>query len=188
MLEGHSWRVIDEELSDHRGIYWTVTEEVIARAVPEDQGRTRRLNLRGADWARIVQDAIREFATLDGLIESITLEEIAGLLHEVMWKICSENVVKTVQGKSNNKWWTPRIREMRGDMRRKRKRWLRTRIEADRGLFVRSRNEYKSEIWKKKRKAWEELVMQDDRGDPWGKAYKILRANKSKMVLTSMKT
>lgn len=182
------WKVIDEELSDHRRIPWTVTEEGNAIAAPEDPGSMRRLNLRGADWARIIQDARREFAALDGLMETITMEEGAGLLQEAIWKIYAENVVKTVQGKKNNRWWTPRISEMRGDMRRKRKRWLRTRTEVDRGLFVRARNEYKSEIWKEKRKAWEELVMRDDRGDPWGKVYKILSANKSTTVLTSMKT
>lgn len=182
------WKVTDEELSDHRRISWTMTEEGNGRVVPEDLGNVRRLNLRGADWARILQDARREFAVLDGLMDTTTTEEGAGLLQEAIWKVYAKNVAKTAQGKKNNRWWTPRISEMRGDMRRKRKRWLRTRTEMDRGLFVRARNEYKSEIWKEKRKAWEELVLRDDRGDPWGKVYKILSANKSTTVLTSMKT
>lgn len=182
------WKVTDEELSDHRRISWTMTEEGNGRVAPEDLGSVRRLNLRGADWARIIQDARREFAALDGLMETITTEEGAGLLQEAIWEIYAKNVAKAAQGKKNNRWWTPRISEMRGDMRRKRKRWLRTRTEIDRGLFVRARNEYKSEIWKEKRKAWEELVLRDDRGDPWGKVYKILSANKSTTVLTSMKT
>lgn len=109
-----SWRVIDEELSDHRGICWTVTEEGRTRAVPEEQESARRLNLRRADWARIIQDARREFTNFDGVMDAMTMEEGVGLLHETMWKIYSENVVKAAQGKKNYRWWTPRISVMRG--------------------------------------------------------------------------
>lgn len=166
------WSIGHTPLSDHRVI------------VLENRGRERRRNaeknrMDSGKWDinKVKWRELREY--LRDKIGGYSEERDVNLRGTGMEKY----IPKTDSGQSVN-WWTSELDELRRDMRRKRKSWLRYR-EEDRLIFTRSKKKYFSRI---RKRVWLELIAEMESGEYYEGPYSVLMGKtKGRNVVTNVK-
>lgn len=112
------------------------------------------------------------------LIQSeISAENLASNLQRI-YTDAIDNWVPVTRARRDlpaTKWWTGQFAELRRIMRAKKRRWGQTRHEESRRQFASARTTYLNAVMDAKRQAWNEAIRSANDGDPWNKAYKLLR-------------
>lgn len=177
--------MIDRAWSDHREI------EVICVGKEVKRGNRNNMvegkwNWRKADWA-VMAEVVRNEVRMVSWNE-MGVEEMAKKLQDVIISACNRCVERTNGSEKQVSWWCRELEEMRREVRRKRRNWIRYREDADRRLFRVCLLRYKKRIWERKREVWEmELIKMND-VDVFGKAYQILsKGERSEVVLSTMR-
>lgn len=177
-----SWKVMDEELSDHRMIEFEVREEGQQGRV-EQEVREAKWNWRGADWTKMSEMVRRKVAEIRW-----GDKDVAMMLQNLLMEVCEECVEK-VEGRAGGvRWWSRELDEMRLEVRRKRRNWIRYREEQARRLFVVAVAKYKIRIKERKREVWEKDLNEMNVLELFGDAYRLMRrGRRSQVVLSTMK-
>lgn len=58
---------------------------------------------------------------------------------------------------------------------KEKRKWIRTKVEQNRNLFIMSRNRFRTATRAAKRAAWSEQIEQAELENPWGRVYRIVR-------------
>ncbi|KAI4475162.1 hypothetical protein M0802_015263, partial [Mischocyttarus mexicanus] len=181
---------MDIELySDHRMLImeWTINSARNGGNTDNDIRVIGRYNMAKTEW-KIFNKEMQDLGRLLVYNTDDDLENMVERLQDGIEKVCEESMPRIKMGEKQVGWWTKEIAEKRQTMRRKMKRWLRTKDDNSRRMFVRARTEYFSEIRNEKRKWWTRVLEEEGEKEPWGKAYKILRnKNKKETRIVSLK-
>lgn len=113
------------------------------------------------------------------------VERGAMMLQNLLMVVCEE-CVERVEGRVGGvRWWSRELAEMRLEVRRKRRNWIRYREEQDRRLFVVAVAKYKMRIKERKREMWEKDLNEMNVLELFGDAYRLTRRGRRTQVVPS---
>lgn len=182
------WRVQDDCHSDHRRITFAViVDGMPERNLDQPAANKESYDLKKANWPALVRTVRNNLESTDWA--SLQANDKARVLQEVLRRACEEQIPKRGSNKYNNKdWWSPELNRLRRSLKRKREKWMRTRDEQDRNMFIVARNRYRTATRAAKRAAWLKQIEKAELEDPWGKVYKIVRGKLSPpLMLTTLR-
>lgn len=120
--------------------------------------------------------------------DEMGVDEMAGKLQEIMMRACDRCVKRTRGTETQVRWWCSELEEMRREVRRKRRNWIRYRGDAERRMLRVSLARYKKRIWERKREVWELELERMNNVAVFGRAYQMLwRGVRSEVVLSTMR-
>lgn len=140
-------------------------------------------NWRGADWVKMKRETRKLVEEVRW--ETLTLEEAAGRLQGIVLVACERSVEKVEKRVKQVRWWSEELGNMRREVKRKRRRWIRYREREDRRIFVLAAVRYKLKIQERRREVWEWELTRMNEEDLFGDAYKVLRGKRSREVVLS---
>lgn len=150
--EKWEWKVIDREFSDHREIEMVWTGEARGGRRGNDMAQGQ-WNWREADWYemnKMVRKAVDETEW-----EGMGVNQMAERVQEIVLVACENCVEKVVKKVRQVRWWSRELSDMRLEVKRKRRTWIRYRVERDRQNLRGYIAEYKKRIKERKREVWE---------------------------------
>lgn len=144
----------------------------------DNEMRQGQWNWRSADWKRL--KGLVERGLVEEGMERLNAEEAACAMQRVILEACEESVER-VEGRVRQvRWWCEELADLRLEVRRKKRKWVRYRDETDRRVFVTAVTRYKRLVVEKKRDAWERDLERMNDGDLFGEAYKVLKRGRSR--------
>lgn len=126
-----SWRVIDRAWSDHREIEAVCVDKGVKMSGGNKMVEGK-WNWRRADWAEMAVVVGRELEVVSW--DEIGVDEMAGKLQEIMMRAC-DRCVEMTRGTERQVRWRCSELEMRTEVRRKRKNWIRYKGDAERQML-----------------------------------------------------
>lgn len=176
---------MDEELSDHRMIEIEMIDEGQQRREEQDV-REVKWNWRSADWTKMNEMVRRKVAEVQWCDKDV--ERGAMMLQNLLMVVCEECVERVERRVGGARWWSRELAEMRLEVRRKRRNWIRYREEQDRRLFVVAVAKFKMRIKERKREMWEKDLNEINVLELFGDAYRLMRrGRRTQVVLSTMK-
>ncbi|KAI4474757.1 hypothetical protein M0802_015458 [Mischocyttarus mexicanus] len=184
-----NWQLDQELISDHRMLITEWKREVIVGSGTNNDNMKRvgGYNLRKMK-KQMFEKLIKELGKR--LVDSRDkkLDEMVENLQKGIGQVCDMSIPRIKVGEKQVGWWTKEIAGRRRNMRRKQKRWLKTRDESSRTQFVAARTRYFAGIRDEKRKWWTKVLEDEGEKEPWSKAYKIImEKNKRETKIISLR-
>lgn len=148
--------------------------------------RKGQYNWRHADWSKM-RRLIREgMMAVD--VDGGDVNGAARRLQEVIKEACEKSVERVERRVKQVRWWSRELGDMRLEVKRKRRRWIRYRMDEDRKMFVKAVIKYKIRMAERRREVWEEELAKMNKEDLFGEAYRVLRGKRSGEVsLTTLR-
>lgn len=168
-----TWKVHTDTASDHNYISYSLED---AKVPTQSSGF--RLTTKGlAKLARSIGESKKDLQELVNKIDSRdSLEEAVGKLTSEIQGLGAK-FLKSGNSQNKNPWWDNELRMLRSKTRALRKRYQRTDIAEEKGVwrtrYNRCKAIFKRKIVEKKRKSWDKYCEESAKTNVWGLPYKI---------------